>query len=158
MRQAIFERLGDKNKYTEFTVCASYLEIYNEELTDLLKELPPTPKGGGGFANKKASEKEAKMDVVEDRGAPGKPGRGMVVNGLSEHTVTSTSDVLKLIRRAVERRQVQETNMNKTSSRSHCVFTLAVTSKSPTSEGDGMVRHDGTDFDARRSVCDAGEK
>ena len=83
------------------------------------------------------------MDVVEDRGAPGKQGRGMVVNGLSEHTVTSSSDVLKLIRRAVERRQVQETNMNKTSSRSHCVFTLGVTSKSPTAEGDGMVESSG---------------
>lgn len=37
--QAIFERLKDpKNHYTESTVTAQYLEIYNEELADLLIE------------------------------------------------------------------------------------------------------------------------
>ena len=55
--------------------------------------------------------------------------------------MSTSGDVLRLIRRAQERRQVQETKMNKTSSRSHCVFTLSVTSKSPTD--DGMVECSG---------------
>jgi hypothetical protein len=37
--QAIFERLKDvKNHFTESSVTAQYLEIYNEELADLLTE------------------------------------------------------------------------------------------------------------------------
>ena len=47
--EAIFERLHDK-KYSSFSVVASYLEIYNEELTDLLVEEAPlvTPRSGFG--------------------------------------------------------------------------------------------------------------
>lgn len=36
LAQAIFDRLGDKGKYVSSNVKASYLEIYNEELSDLL--------------------------------------------------------------------------------------------------------------------------
>ena len=38
--ESIFHRLGNSDKYSEFSVSASYLEIYNEEMTDLLVELP----------------------------------------------------------------------------------------------------------------------
>ena len=36
--EAIFESLGEKGKYASSAVTASYLEIYNEELSDLLTE------------------------------------------------------------------------------------------------------------------------
>ena len=44
------------------------------------------------------------------------------------------ADVLGLLARAQERRRVGETRMNKHSSRSHCVFTLTVTTRETTSE------------------------
>lgn len=44
--------------------------------------------------------------------------------GLSECRVESAQDLLVLMRKAQQQRQVGETNMNKQSSRSHCIFTL----------------------------------
>ena len=88
--EAIFDRLGHKDKYSEFSVSASYLEIYNEELTDLLVELPvtlkkapikPLPAGD-------KTPREHGLNVMEDKGTLTKPGRGMFVQGLSEHTVS----------------------------------------------------------------------
>ena len=35
--RAIFEALADEEKYESFEVKAAYLEIYNEELSDLLE-------------------------------------------------------------------------------------------------------------------------
>ena len=134
----LFRSLGHKDRYSEFSVSASYLEIYNEQLTDLLVELPVALKKAPGKpapAGENKTPRERELEVMNDKGDATKPGRGMFVQGLSEHTVSSAGDVLRLIRRAQERRQVQETKMNKTSSRSHCVFTLSVTSKSPTDDG-----------------------
>jgi len=116
--QAIFDLLGDP-KFRESQVTASYLEIYNEELSDLLTD----------------DGKEAKLQICEDN----KPrGKGLFVQNLSETTVTTPSDVLGLMQRAQLRRQVGETKMNKQSSRSHCLFTLKVHSKKVVS-ADGSV-------------------
>ena len=53
----------------------------------------------------------------------------MVCKGLSEHVVASPEDVIWLMRWAQERRKVGETQMNKASSRSHCLFTVRVHTK-----------------------------
>ena len=91
--EAIFDRLGHKDKYSEFSVSASYLEIYNEELTDLLVELPVTLKKAP-IKPPPAGDKtprDHKLEVVEDKGTVTKPGRGMFVHGLSEHTVSQSA-------------------------------------------------------------------
>jgi len=49
--------------------------------------------------------------------------------GLSESKVTSAEDLLLLMRKAHEQRHTGETDMNKESSRSHCIFTLRIESK-----------------------------
>ena len=116
--QAIFDQLADP-KYCESEVTASYLEIYNEDLADLL-----VPEG-----------KDQKLMIQEDT----RPrGRGTYVANLSEQPVKTASDVLALMRNAQIRRQVGETKMNKQSSRSHCLFTLKVHSKKVVS-GDGAM-------------------
>ena len=142
--QAIFDRLRDP-KYSQSSVTASYLEIYNEELSDLLLDAPlevgnTTARGGFGGGATKDAKKELKM--VEDVGSGKQKGKGMYVHNLSEHVVTTTSDVLGLIQRAQERRRVGETKMNKHSSRSHCVFTLTVSSTRATSDT-GMMECSG---------------
>jgi len=104
--EAIFERLMDA-RYSDSSVRVSYLEIYNEELCDLLVD--------GTKANN--------LKVCED--VAGK----VICWGLSEIPVTSTTEVLEILRHAQARRRVGETKMNKVSSRSHCLFSLSVTSK-----------------------------
>ena len=135
--EAIFEQLG-KGKYVSSAVSASYLEIYNEELSDLLVEGDAlvTPREKGANATNKPADlkaaKEKELKLGEDRT------RGVFVQNLSEHSVANPPDVLTLLQRAQTRRQVGETKMNKMSSRSHCVFTLSVTAKRATSDGGFM--------------------
>ena len=106
-------------------VKASYLEIYCEELCDLL--LPHDHADG------------AKLSLVEDKS---KRGKGVFCHGLSEATVANEREVLELIHRAGERRKVGETKMNARSSRSHCIFTLSVHSKTRLDDG-AMIESSG---------------
>lgn len=91
--------------YVDYSVTVSYLEIYNEELSDLLA--PPH-----------AAQKLDLKDVGN--------GRGVICFGLSEVPVTSVHDILVLVQRAQERRRVAETGVNARSSRSHSIFTMKV--------------------------------
>jgi hypothetical protein len=118
----VFALLGDE-KIIESSVYISYLEIYNEELSDLLLE---DGEGGGG-----------KLMIAEDKS---RGGRGVHCHGLSSKPVGSAAEVLDRLRAAQERRRVGETKMNKQSSRSHCLFTIAVRSKEATSDGMVMER------------------
>jgi len=107
----------------ESCVTVSYLEIYNEELCDLLAPI--------------GAESNSKLMVAEDKS---KGGKGVHCHGLSEVQVAGYDDVLKNLQEAQERRIVGETKMNKQSSRSHCLFTLSVKSKETTSDGMLMER------------------
>lgn len=123
--QAIFESLGD-SKYVESTVVASYLEIYNEDLSDLLLETHEEKKSAYHGSSKVDGHETPRLQLVEDKGVGKTGGKGVFVKNLSEHVVKNKEDVLALLSRAQERRRVGETRMNKRSSRSHCVFTLKV--------------------------------
>jgi len=98
--------------YSGHSVMVSCLEIYNEELSDLL-----------------AQSQNQKLDLKES-------GRGVCCHGLSEVLVTSVGEIQELIRRAQERRRVAETRINARSSRSHSIFTLKVTSVRQVSGGE----------------------
>ena len=107
--EAIFNRKKDleaEGEGNSVTVNVSYLEIYNEKLRDLLD---PT-------------EKQLKIFSV------GKNGVG--VKNLSTPYSGSYEDILNLLTDGKKLRIVASTNMNKTSSRSHAVFTLHYQEKS----------------------------
>ena len=126
----VFRRLAD-DSYIESKVTASFLEIYNEELGDLLCDVD--------FNDLTAlQQKQKQLRLVEDPGTATKKGRGIYVMNLTEEPVECPEDVLKLMARASERRAVGETKMNKHSSRSHCVFTLRVESKRVLPDGNMM--------------------
>lgn len=89
----------------------SFLEIYNEVITDLLE-----PQAGP-------------LKVHED------PHKGVFVGGAREEIVTSVEEVLALVLRGNSQRHVGETNMNEHSSRSHSIFRMVVESRRRSSEG-----------------------
>ena len=126
----VFRRLAD-DSYVESKVTASFLEIYNEELGDLLCDVDLNDLTA-------LQQKQKQLRLVEDPGTATKKGRGMYVMNLTEEPVECPEDVLKLMARASERRAVGETKMNKHSSRSHCVFTLRVESKRVLPDGNMM--------------------
>jgi len=78
------------------------LELYNEEVRDLLK----------GDMQKLQLKQDAQGVVY--------------VDGLSSIEVKSDKDCLKLLDKGSDSKSVGETNMNARSSRSHCIFTIVV--------------------------------
>ncbi|XP_067873631.1 kinesin-like protein KIF17 isoform X2 [Heterodontus francisci] len=86
---------------TKFLVRASYLEIYNEEIRDLL-----------------GKDTKQKLELKEH------PEKGIYVKDLSMHTVHSVSECEKIMDIGWGNRAVGYTLMNKDSSRSHSIFTI----------------------------------
>lgn len=92
----------DTGERCKFLVRASYLQIYNEVISDLLKP-------------------EAKnLAIREDKR------RGVHVDGLSEWVVRTPGDVYALMERGAAVRTTGATKLNELSSRSHAIFILIV--------------------------------
>ena len=85
-----------------FLVRASYLQIYNEAISDLLKS------------------ERANLAIREDKR------RGVFVEGLSEWVVRSPAEIYGLMERGGSVRATGATKMNEISSRSHAVFIIIV--------------------------------
>ncbi|GAA5817369.1 hypothetical protein MFLAVUS_010913 [Mucor flavus] len=102
----LFERITDlTSDLLKFQVEVSYIEIYNEKVRDLLNP--------GNKGNLKVREHPTIGPYVED---------------LSRLVVNSFEDIDHLMNEGNKARTVAATNMNETSSRSHAVFTLFLTS------------------------------
>ncbi|XP_050355199.1 kinesin-like protein Klp61F [Nymphalis io] len=114
----IFDELRISN--TEYTVRVSYLELYNEELFDLLS----------------TSEDNSKLRIYEDVTRKG----ANIVNGLEEITVYNKNEVYKIMAQGQERKRVASTLMNAQSSRSHTVFTIVIHMKENSPEGEELVK------------------
>ena len=90
----------DINK--KFMVRASYLQIYNETINDLLKS------------------EGANLNIREDKK------KGVYVEGLSEWSVQKPIDIYNLLKKGSSNRTISYTKMNDASSRSHAVFVVTV--------------------------------
>lgn len=98
----------DKSKGWTSEVKASFVEIYNESLHDLLRK----------SSSEKVGPVEIKLKNARDNN------QEVMVTNLSEEIVSSASDLEPLLKRAGERRKVAATACNDRSSRSHSVFRL----------------------------------
>ena len=90
------------NENTKFIIRASYLQIYNESISDLLK---PEKKN---------------LQIREDKK------KGIYVDLLSEWAVRTPVDLYALLKRGGSYRTTAATLMNDVSSRSHAVFVITV--------------------------------
>nr|XP_020473154.1 kinesin-like protein KIF9 [Monopterus albus] len=109
--QEVFREV-DKRTEHSLSVLLSYLEIYNETLVDLL-----SPQQG-------STHRSRGMAVVEEAG------RGMFVRGLSLHPVRSEEEALNLMFQGEMSRIIGSHALNRNSSRSHCIFTMHIESRS----------------------------
>lgn len=103
----------------EFSMRASYLELYNEELSDLLAS--------------------GEMNQIRIYDEPNKKG-SIIVQGLEEIPVHNTSDVYKLLAKGQERRKMAPTLMNAQSSRSHTIFSILVHIKENGIDGEDLIK------------------
>ncbi|XP_074855659.1 kinesin-like protein KIF11 [Carettochelys insculpta] len=115
----IFEKLSDNG--TEFSVKVSLLEIYNEELFDLLN---PSPDVG---------ERLQMFDDPRNK-------RGVIIKGLEEITVHNKDEVYHILERGAAKRTTAATYMNAYSSRSHSVFSVTIHMKETTIDGEELVK------------------
>lgn len=93
----------------DYSVRCSFMELYNEEIKDLLG--PETD-----------SAKLRIFDSTQKR--PSGPSSGIVVQNLIEQVVTSAKQALDLLEMGHKRRTTASTRMNDVSSRSHSIFTI----------------------------------
>merc|ERR1719409_1761585 len=104
---AVFGEIERRQQETEasFACRCSYLEIYKEQITDLLEPSPTN------------------LLTREDQK------RGIYVDKLTEQRVWHAADALGVLRKGMHARHVGATQMNELSSRSHAVFTIIIESK-----------------------------
>ncbi|XP_067024413.1 uncharacterized protein [Acropora muricata] len=112
----------EKHPSREFLIRVSYMEIYNEDIRDLL------------------NPSKTNLKVHENAQ------RQVYVGELTEEVVTCSGDVFKHMQRGEKNRHFGETNMNDRSSRSHTIFRVVIESREMMSESrepdtiDGAVR------------------
>ena len=105
---SLFAGLSERQEFgslTEVSLQVSVLEVYNENIRDLLA-------AGPGAAQTKA------LELQRDRAG------AMQVTGLSKTDVSTADEVLLIVDHALESRSTGSTDANAHSSRSHLVITL----------------------------------
>lgn len=106
----IFDFISTSAKETQFLVRASYYEIYNEEIRDLLRK------------------DSCKSLELKETTSPGQSGQGncVYVRNLSCYVVNNVNELQKLKLLGEKNRAIASTNINVRSSRSHTVFTITI--------------------------------
>ena len=99
----IFGHIAKADDHLKFLVRVSYLEIYNEEVRDLL-----------------GKDQSLRLEVKE------RPDVGVYVKDLSVFMVNNADDMDKLMTMGNKNRSIGATQMNAHSSRSHAIFTITV--------------------------------
>jgi len=107
----IFGFIKTEGQSKKFLVRCSFVEIYNEEVRDLL------------INNNK------KLDIRED------PKKGIFIKDLTYATLKDTEDIQQCLDKGNKNRHVGATSMNDQSSRSHSIFTVYLEI-----EEDGKIR------------------
>ncbi|KAM6322964.1 chromosome-associated kinesin KIF4A [Podargus strigoides] len=92
----------------EFDLKVSYLEIYNEDILDLLCP---------------SRDRSSQISIRED------PKEGIKIVGLTERNVTCAQDTVSCLEQGNNSRTVASTAMNSQSSRSHAIFTICIDQK-----------------------------
>ena len=113
----LLENESNAAERTEFLVRASYLEIYNEEMRDLMQ-----PQGG------------KKLLLKED------PEKGIHVQNLTYTVVEDRAQIDEVLAKGTRNRTVGATKMNETSSRSHSIFSIVIEMSEAEEGSEGRFR------------------
>ncbi|XAR60517.1 Plus-end-directed kinesin ATPase [Bertholletia excelsa] len=120
----IFDILEAQN--AEYSMKVTFLELYNEEITDLL-----APEETTKYIDDKSKKPIALME--DGKG-------GVFVRGLEEEIVCTANEIYKILEKGSAKRRTAETLLNKQSSRSHSIFSITIHIKESTPEGEEMIK------------------
>ncbi|EEQ29702.1 Kinesin-related motor protein [Microsporum canis] len=113
---ALFKKIED----VDSSVKCSFIELYNEDLRDLL-----------------SSEENVKLKIYEEGVKKGH--NGTMIQGVGETYINSASAGIKLLQEGSYRRQVASTKCNDLSSRSHSIFTITTFLKRVSDKGEEYI-------------------
>jgi hypothetical protein len=102
----LFQMMETEYGTEQFNVFCSFLQIYNEKIYDLLKD-----------------QSEATPLAIHENKLT-----GIMVEGLTEFTVSNYEQCITLMRRGERNRFVRHTSYNAKSSRSHTIFKIIIES------------------------------
>ncbi|PTB68212.1 kinesin-like protein [Trichoderma citrinoviride] len=112
--QQLFDKLENEN--TDNCVKCSFIELYNEELRDLL-----------------STDENTKLKIYDDASRRGHA--TTLVQGMEEKHIKNAAEGIKVLQEGSLKRQVAATKCNDLSSRSHTVFTITAYVKSSNDQG-----------------------
>ncbi|KAL1916257.1 uncharacterized protein VTP21DRAFT_5874 [Calcarisporiella thermophila] len=117
--QSLFNTL--EAEQADYLVRASFIELYNEEMKDLLSP----------------DDDARKLRLFED---PTKKDRGVHIQGLEEVHLKNAEQGIQYLKQGSHRRRIAATKCNDKSSRSHSVFTLTINIKETTAAGEDLLK------------------
>ncbi|KAL2392105.1 Kinesin-like protein bimC [Exophiala dermatitidis] len=115
---SLFQKL--ESDEVECSVKCSFIELYNEELRDLL-----------------STDDTVKLKIYDDSSK--KSHSATVVQGMEESYIKNAAAGIKLLQQGSHRRQVAATKCNDLSSRSHTVFTITTFIKKVNETGEDYI-------------------
>ncbi|KAJ8572931.1 hypothetical protein K7X08_009442 [Anisodus acutangulus] len=98
----LFEAIMKSEKPNKYTIKLSMVEIYMEKVRDLFD-----------LSKDNIQIKESKV-------------HGIILNGTTEVTISNSAEALQILSSGIANRAVGETQMNMSSSRSHCLYIFTV--------------------------------
>ena len=119
-KKIIKESSKEKVEKIDYNLSCSCIEIYNEQLIDLLNN------------NTQFDKADEILKIRED------PKKGMYIENLTEQEITSAKKAKELLISGFKNRHVASTSMNRESSRSHLIYTLFLSTEIEL--GDGVVK------------------
>ena len=118
-KKIILESSKEKVIKIDYTLSCSCIEIYQEQLIDLLNN------------NSQFDKADEVLKIRED------PKKGMYIENLTEQEITSAKKAKELLISGFKNRHVASTSMNRESSRSHLIYTLFLNTDFEL--GDGVI-------------------
>jgi kinesin family protein 11 len=112
----IFESL---TKHDDYSVKVSHLELYNEELCDLL------------------NPENKNLKIYEDSGSSTST---ITVHNLTEIPVYNSNDIFTILEKSWNERRTAGTDLNDFSSRSHCIFSITICMRETTPDGEELLK------------------
>ena len=121
-KKIIKESSKEKVENVEYNLSCSCIEIYNEQLIDLLNN------------NTQFDKVDEILKIRED------PKKGMYIENLTEIEINSAKKAKELLISGFKNRHVASTSMNRESSRSHLIYTLFLSTEFEIGEGVIVMR------------------
>ncbi|UJR35567.1 hypothetical protein I4U23_028320 [Adineta vaga] len=111
--QHLYQEIATRQDFS-YSIRISYLEIYNDQMCDLLRTLD---------SQSDYQQQQQQLSIGEDSGL-------VYVKGLSYRLANSEEEALNLLFEGETNRAIGQHVLNKQSSRSHCLFTILIERRS----------------------------